>query len=65
MTASKSSMGQDPPATETGNLPEAEILPENCVLVIGGGPVGLCLAMTLTYYGVKSVILERNETTTR
>jgi FAD-dependent monooxygenase len=65
MTALKSSPGQDPQATETGNLSETEILPENCVLVIGGGPVGLCLAMTLAYYGVKSVILERNETTTR
>ncbi|KIX97076.1 uncharacterized protein Z520_07190 [Fonsecaea multimorphosa CBS 102226] len=41
------------------------ILPDDCVFIAGGGPVGLTLAATLSYYGIKSVILERNETTTR
>ncbi|KAJ5436662.1 hypothetical protein N7445_007547 [Penicillium cf. griseofulvum] len=35
------------------------------VLVVGGGPVGLITATTLAKYGVRSVILERNLTTTK
>lgn len=35
------------------------------VVIAGGGPVGLLLATVLAYYGVKSVLFERNETTTR
>ncbi|KAH8812864.1 FAD-binding domain-containing protein [Xylogone sp. PMI_703] len=42
-----------------------ERLDKDCVLIAGGGPVGLFLATVLAHYGVKSVILERNETTTR
>jgi heterodisulfide reductase subunit A-like polyferredoxin len=42
-----------------------EHLEDGCVLIAGGGPVGLVLATVLSYYGVKSVILERNATTTR
>ncbi|OQU94362.1 FAD binding domain-containing protein [Cladophialophora immunda] len=48
-----------PPVTAT------EMLPSDCVAIIGGGPVGLCLAKVLSTYGVKSIVLERNETTTR
>lgn len=40
-------------------------LEDGCVLIAGGGPVGLVLATVLSYYGIKSVILERNATTTR
>lgn len=42
-----------------------EELPSESVLIVGGGPVGLILAMTLAHHGVRSVLLERNLTTTR
>jgi FAD-dependent monooxygenase len=42
-----------------------EILPVNTVLIAGGGPIGLFLATVLSHHGVHSVILERNETTTK
>jgi FAD-dependent monooxygenase len=42
-----------------------EILPDDTVLIVGGGPVGLLLANVLAYYGVKSLVLERNNTTTK
>ncbi|KAH7110715.1 FAD-binding domain-containing protein [Dactylonectria macrodidyma] len=38
---------------------------QNVVLIAGGGPVGLLAATVLAHYGVRSVILERNESTTR
>ena len=44
---------------------DEERLDDDVVLIAGGGPVGLMLATTLAFYGVKSVILERNETTTK
>ena len=46
-------------------MTEVEILPQGCVLIAGAGPVGLTLSYVLASYGVKSVVLERNETTTR
>jgi FAD-dependent monooxygenase len=42
-----------------------ETLSHDTILIAGGGPVGLLVATVLAHYGVKSVILERNETTTR
>ncbi|PYI09956.1 FAD-dependent monooxygenase [Aspergillus sclerotiicarbonarius CBS 121057] len=42
-----------------------EELPSDTVLIVGGGPVGLVLATTLAHHGVKSVLIERNLTTTR
>ncbi|KAL4903193.1 hypothetical protein BDW74DRAFT_180060 [Aspergillus multicolor] len=42
-----------------------EALPPNTVLIVGGGPVGLITATTLAKYGIRSVILERNLTTTK
>lgn len=42
-----------------------EILADNSVLIIGGGPVGLLTAVVLAFYGVPSVIVERNADTTR
>lgn len=42
-----------------------EVLPENTVLIAGGGPVGLLLAHVLSHYNVKTVLLERNHTTTK
>lgn len=38
---------------------------DDTVLIAGGGPVGLLLAFVLAHYGVRSIILERNHTTTK
>ncbi len=35
------------------------------VLIAGGGPVGLALALALDYHGIDAILVERNETTTR
>ena len=35
------------------------------MLIAGGGPVGMTLAHVLAHYGIRSVLAERNETTTR
>lgn len=35
------------------------------VLIAGGGPVGLMLATVLGRYGIKTMLVERNQTTTR
>ncbi|EXJ79925.1 hypothetical protein A1O3_08210 [Capronia epimyces CBS 606.96] len=43
---------------------EHVFLPRGTVLIAGGGPVGLILARVLSYYGVRSVLFERNKTTT-
>ncbi|WP_197277037.1 FAD-dependent monooxygenase [Sphingomonas profundi] len=38
---------------------------ETPVLIAGGGPVGMTLALNLARYGVRSMLIERNPTTTR
>eukprot|EP00439_Symbiodinium_sp_Y106_P088560 s1_g1096.t1 len=38
---------------------------ESPVLIAGGGPVGMMLARELSHRGIASVVVERNETTTR
>ena len=48
-----------------GNSQSAETLENDRILIAGGGPVGLVLAKVLSFYGVKSLVLERNSTTTR
>lgn len=45
--------------------PSTQSLSENAVLIAGGGPVGLLLARVLSFYGVKSIVFERNKTTTK
>jgi FAD-dependent monooxygenase len=40
-------------------------VPSGTVVIAGGGPVGLILARVLSFFGVKSRLFERNETTTR
>lgn len=40
-------------------------LSDDTVLISGGGPVGLMVGTVLAHYGVKSIILERNESTTK
>ena len=35
------------------------------VLIAGGGPVGMTLALNLARYGIRSMLIERNPTTTR
>lgn len=52
-------------ADTSGTLHQTEALPKGTVLIAGGGPVGLILAAVLSHHGVKSVILERNHTTTK
>lgn len=47
------------------NEEPTECLDNETVAIAGGGPVGLILATTLAKYGIKSVIFERNETTTK
>ena len=42
-----------------------QTLPPGTVLIAGGGPIGLLLACVLSFYGVRSVLFERNETTTK
>lgn len=37
---------------------------QTSVLIAGGGPVGMTLAHVLAHYGVRSILAERNETTT-
>ncbi|OQU95836.1 FAD binding domain-containing protein isoform 1 [Cladophialophora immunda] len=44
---------------------EEEIVADDTIVIAGGGPVGLILATVLAKYGLKSIILERNESTTR
>jgi 2-polyprenyl-6-methoxyphenol hydroxylase-like FAD-dependent oxidoreductase len=38
---------------------------ETPVLIAGGGPVGMTLALNLARYGIRSIVVERNATTTR
>lgn len=38
---------------------------ETEVVIAGGGPVGMTLALELAHHGVRSILLERNPTTTR
>lgn len=58
-------------ATEGGRQPDGsdtvieESMAEDRVLIVGGGPVGLLTAVVLAFYGVPSVITERNSDTTR
>lgn len=39
-------------------------LSDDTVVIAGGGPIGLLLARVLSFYGVKSLLFERNKTTT-
>ncbi|KIW78347.1 hypothetical protein Z517_08182 [Fonsecaea pedrosoi CBS 271.37] len=48
-----------------GSMPRVETLPKGTVLVAGGGPVGLLVAKVLSHYGIKSVLFERNTSTTK
>lgn len=45
--------------------PTTEPTPETDVLIAGGGPVGLTLALELEHRGVRALLVERNATTTR
>ncbi|EXJ69170.1 uncharacterized protein A1O5_08105 [Cladophialophora psammophila CBS 110553] len=42
-----------------------EVLSPDTVLIAGGGPVGLLLAAVLSRYNVKSILVERNKSTTK
>ena len=41
------------------------ILSDDTVVIVGGGPVGLVLARVLSTNGIRSVLFERNQSTTR
>lgn len=53
------------PSGKDANIETSEVLADNCVLIVGGGPVGLLTAAVLAFYGVPSVVIERNSNTTR
>jgi ribulose 1,5-bisphosphate synthetase/thiazole synthase len=42
-----------------------QVLDDNCVVIVGGGPIGMLSATVLAWYGVPSIVLERNATTTQ
>ena len=42
-----------------------EILPKGTILISGGGPVGLVLALVLAHHGQRSVLIEQNIEATR
>jgi len=52
-------------SSDPAQADENETLSDDTVLIIGGGPVGLLLATVLAFYGVKSLLLERNKSTTK
>lgn len=47
------------------NQNDTQHLDDDTVLIAGGGPVGLIVATVLAHYGTKSVVLERNSSTTK
>jgi len=52
-------------AMDNVNVLSTEDLAASTVLIVGGGPVGLLVATALAHYGVASVLVERNESTTK
>jgi 2-polyprenyl-6-methoxyphenol hydroxylase-like FAD-dependent oxidoreductase len=44
---------------------EMDMMTETPVLIAGGGPVGMTLALHLAHYGVRSIVVERNPATTQ
>ena len=50
-------------ATNTGTDPAT--VEQVAVLIAGGGPVGLTLALELEHHGVNAIVVERNPDTTR
>ena len=44
---------------------DAEMEQDVPVLIAGGGPVGMTLALELAHHGVKSLVVERNQSTTQ
>ena len=48
---------------QTGS--SVETLPHDHILISGGGPVGLVLALVLAHYGQHSVLLEQNAEPTK
>lgn len=53
------------PSVNHENIETNEVLVDDCVLIVGGGPVGLLTAAVLAFYDIPSVIIERNSNTTR
>lgn len=53
------------PSDIEAKIDTTEVLADDCVLIVGGGPVGLLTSAVLAFYGISSVIVERNSNTTR
>lgn len=53
------------PSIDNAKIETNEVLADDCVLIVGGGPVGLFTAAVFAFYGIPSVIIERNSDTTR
>jgi 2-polyprenyl-6-methoxyphenol hydroxylase-like FAD-dependent oxidoreductase len=53
-----------PVSTATNTKRASSSLDETPVLIVGGGPVGLTLALTLAQQGVAAILVERNPSTT-
>src|ERR1700733_10982465 len=53
-----------PVSTATNTKQASSSLDETPVLIAGGGPVGLTLALTLARQGVAAILVERNPSTT-
>lgn len=53
------------PSGIDARIKTTEVLADDCVLIVGGGPVGLLNAAVLAFYDIPSVIIERNSDTTR
>ncbi|SCO84288.1 related to phenol 2-monooxygenase [Fusarium oxysporum] len=49
----------------SNTVEHSKIVPQGTVLIAGGGPVGLLLAKVLSFYDVKSILFERNKSTTK
>lgn len=56
---------QSMPSGNNAKKETKEVLADDCVLIFGGGPVGLLTAAVLAFYDIPSIIIERNSNTTR
>jgi 2-polyprenyl-6-methoxyphenol hydroxylase-like FAD-dependent oxidoreductase len=57
--------GSQPMGNSLKSMGEFMNLPDTQIFIAGAGPVGMTLALELAHHGIKSVIVERNPTTTR
>lgn len=53
------------PSVSHENIETSKVLADDCILIVGCGPVGLLTAAVLAFYDIHSVIIERKSNTTR